>query len=154
MKKAFFICFLLLTALLGSLAEAKEQELIELGKTSKGIAYVDASNVVALKRDGRLFVLVPMEEHFTDQAFLKKLRTSKKGMEKASKTVYLYMFNNVGTEYCIPKRFVADEEGFVCADLGTDMQLKPVNNSVVLVKAYEAAYTVLEKKKRFAEMIQ
>ena len=154
MKKAVFICLLLITAMLGGLAEAKEQELIELGKTSKGVAYIDASNVVPLKREGKLFVLVPMEEHFTDQAFLKKLRSNKKGMEKASKTVYLYMFNNIGTEYCIPKRFVADEDGYVCADLGSDMELKPVNNTVVLVKAYEAAYTVLEKKKRFAEMIK
>ena len=140
--------------MLGGLVQAKEQELIELGKTSRGIAYVDSSNVVPLKRDGQLFVLVPMEEHFTDEAFLQKLRSSKKGMGKASKTVYLYMFNNSGTEYCIPKRFIADEEGFVCADLGTDMELKPVNNALVLVKAYEAAYNVLEKKKRFAEMLK
>ena len=154
MKKALFIFLLLITALLGSLAEAKEQELIELGNTSRGVAYVDADNVTPLKREGKLYVLVPMEEHFTDQAFLQKLRSSKKELAKASKTVYLYMFNNAGTEYCIAKRFIADEEGYVCVDLGSDMQLKPVNNTVVLVKAYEAAYNVLEKKKRFAEMLQ
>lgn len=147
MKRKLLLWLTLLLLLVPSLC-CGAQSLVEIGKTANGVAYVDEGNVAAIKKDGQIYMLVPLEEHYTNEEFLARLRKSGAGMEQAAMTVYLYMFNNNGTEYCIPTRFIADGEGKLCKDLGKDMVMKPVNNSRVLVKAYEAAYTALERKQR------
>ncbi|MBQ8418495.1 MAG: hypothetical protein IJX10_07715 [Phascolarctobacterium sp.] len=153
MKRKLLLWLLLLLWAVPSLC-CGAQSLAEIGKTANGIAYVDEGNVAAIKKDGQIYMLVPLEEHYTNEAFLARLRKSGAGMEQAAMSVYLYMFNNDGTRYCIPTRFVADVEGKLCKDLGKDMVMKPVNNSRVLVKAYEAAYTVLERKQRLMKSMR
>lgn len=144
------LVLLLLVPVLGS----AQQRLVQIGQTANGIAYVDESNVTALKKGDQLFMLVPMEEHYTNEQFLAKLRNSGSNLEQAAMCVYLYMFTNNGTQYCIPQRFVTDANGKVCADLGSNMELKPVNNSKLLVRAYEAAYKVLERKQRLMKNLK
>ena len=101
-----------------------------------------------------MYMLVSMEEHYSNPQYLAKLRKSDPRLKQVSMRVFLYMFNNNGTQYCMPSRFMADAEGKVCLDLGADMVMKPVNNGVTLVKTYETAYAVLERKQKMMQKVR
>lgn len=154
MKRKLLKWITLLLMVLPCICSAAQDNLVKIGNTSNGVAYIDSGNVTAIKKDNKLFVVVPMEEHYTNPQFLAKLRNSGPKLKKASMTVYLYMFNNNGTKYCIVSRFITDKEGKICADLGKDLTMKSVDNSVVLIKAYEAAYSVLERKQKLMQSIK
>lgn len=153
MKRKLLVLLMVVLLSVPSLGSAA-QSLVEIGKTANGVIFLDESNVAAIKKDMQIFMLVPMEEHYTNEQFIYRLRKSGAGMEQAAMTVYLYMFNNNGTQYCIPSRFVADGEGKICKDLGKSLEMKLVNNSRILVKAYEAAYKVLERRQRLAKSMR
>lgn len=154
MKRRLLLWLALVILALPCVCSATQDNLIKIGNTSNGVAYIDSANVTTIKKDDKLFVLVPMEEHYTNPKFLAKLRNSGPKLKNAAMTVYLYMFNNNGTQHCIVSRFITDKEGKICADLGKDFVMKPVGKSVVLIKAYEAAYSILERKQKMLQKVR
>ena len=148
MKYKFLILVTLFLLLLSSVCGAASKDLIKITDTSNGVVYVDSNSVVPLMRDNKLYLLVTMEEHYENPNYLAKLRNSDTKLKNATMRVFMYMFNNNGTQYCMPVRFIADAEGKVCLDMGADLVMKPVDNSVLLVKIYEAGYSVVERKQK------
>ena len=148
MRRKFLILLTLLLLVVSNLCSAAPNNLVKIADTTNSIIYVDTESVTAITKNNQMYMLVAMEEHYKNSQYLSKLRQSNPKLKQASMRVFLYMFNNNGTQYCVPSRFMADVEGKVCLDLGADMVMKPVNKSITLVKTYETGFSVLEKKQR------
>lgn len=154
MKRKLLIWLTLLLIALSSTCFAASDNLVKIVDTSNGKIYVDTNSVTPFIKDNKMYMLVSMEEHYSNPQYLAKLRKSDPRLKQVSMRVFIYMFNNNGTQYCMPSRFMADAEGKVCLDLGADMVMKPVNNSVTLVKTYETAYAVLERKQKMMQKVR
>ena len=154
MKRKLLIWLTLLLIALSSTCFAASDNLVKIVDTSNGKIYVDTDSVTPFMKDNKMYMLVSMEEHYSNPQYLAKLRKSDPRLKQVSMRVFIYMFNNNGTQYCMPSRFMADAEGKVCLDLGADMVMKPVNNSVTLVKTYETAYAVLERKQKMMQKVR
>ena len=154
MKRKLLIWLTLLLIALSSTCFAASDNLVKIVDTSNGKIYVDTNSVTPFIKDNKMYMLVSMEEHYSNPQYLAKLRRSDSRLKQVSMRVFIYMFNNNGTQYCMPSRFMADAEGKVCLDLGVDMVMKPVDNSVTLVKTYEAAYAVLERKQKMMQKVR
>ena len=74
-------------------------------------------------------------------------------MQNVVSTLCLYMFTNDGRFYCMPQRYLIDNEGKVCVDLGSDMQFRGIDEKI-LTQVYTASLKVLESKKRFQNMMK
>ena len=143
--------FGLLVCLLLLCSTALASGLTKLGDTAGGAMYMNTEAVQPLRKDGELFLLVQLEEHYTNKDFLARLRASKPQLQKVTAASYLYMFTNKGTHYCLPQRLLLNQDETVAYDLGQDMKLQPVK-SRILVRAYENALQILERKQRIANM--
>ena len=154
MKRKFLVWLMLLLIAFSSTCFAAFDNLVKIVDTSKSKIYVDTNSVTPFIKDNKMYMLVSMEEHYSNPQYLAKLRRSDPRLKQVSMRVFIYMFNNNGTQYCMPSRFMADAEGKVCLDLGADMVMKPVDNSVTLVKTYEAAYAVLERKQKMMQKVR
>ena len=154
MKRKLLIWLTLLLIALSSTCFAASDNLVKIVDTSNSKIYVDTNSVTPFIKDDKMYMLVSMEEHYSNPQYLAKLRKSDPRLKQVSMRVFIYMFNNNGTQYCMPSRFMADAEGKVCLDLGADMVMKPVNNSVTLVKTYETAYAVLERKQKMMQKVR
>lgn len=154
MKRKLLIWLTLLLIAFSSTCFAASDNLVKIVDTSNSKIYVDTNSVTPFIKDNKMYMLVSMEEHYSNPQYLAKLRRSDPRLKQVSMRVFIYMFNNNGTQYCMPSRFMADAEGKVCLDLGADMVMKPVNNSVTLVKTYEAAYAVLERKQKMMQKVR
>lgn len=53
----------------------------------------------------------------------------------------------------MPQRYLIDNEGKVCVDLGSDMQFKGIDEKI-LTQVYTASLKVLESKQRFQGMMK
>ena len=151
MKQKFLIWLTLLLLVVPSFCSAAPNNLVKIADTTNSIIYVDTESVTAITKDNLIYMLVAMEEHYKNSEYLAKLRKSNPKLKQASMRVFLYMFNNNGTQYCVPSRFMADAESKVCLDLGADMVMKPVNKSITLIKTYEMGYSVLERKQKLLQ---
>lgn len=154
MKRKFLVWLVLFLIVLSSTCFAASNNLVKIADTSNGKIYVDTESVTAITKDNQIYMLVAMEEHYKKSEYLAKLRQSSPKLKQASMRVFLYMFNNNGTQYCVPSRFMADVEGKVCLDLGADMVMKPVNKSITLIKTYEMGYSVLERKQKMLQKVK
>ena len=154
MKRKFLVWLVLFLIVLSSTCFAASNNLVKIADTSNGKIYVDIESVSAITKDNQIYMLVVMEEHYKNSQYLAKLRQSNPKLKQASMRVFLYMFNNNGTQYCVPSRFMADVEGKVCLDLGADMVMKPVNKSITLIKTYEMGYSVLERKQKMLQKVK
>lgn len=154
MKSKFSLLLTVLLIMLCSFCDAASKDLIKIADTSNGSIYVDTSSVAPVAKNNKMYMLVSMEEHYTNSKYLTKLRNSDPKLKKVNMRVFLYMFNNNGTQYCMPGRFMVDVDGNICLDMGADLVMKPVNKSVILVKTYETAYTVLERKQKMLKKIK
>ena len=151
MKRKFLVWLVLFLIVLSSTCFAASNNLVKIADTSNGKIYVDTESVTAITKDNQIYMLVAMEEHYKNSQYLAKLRQSNPKLKQAGMRVFLYMFNNNGTQYCVPSRFMADVEGKVCLDLGADMVMKPVNKSIILIKTYEMGYSVLERRQKMLQ---
>lgn len=55
------------------------------------------------------------------------------------------MFTSDGRYYCTPQKYLIDLEGKVCGDLGSDMNLKVINDKII-AEIYTSALKTLEDK--------
>lgn len=132
-------------------AQAAQQTEQKVGSSDYGVMYIYPDTVEAVKKDNRYFVVVSAEDRYTDEKFLAQLRQGE-NMQNAVSTLCLYMFTNDGRFYCMAQRYLIDSEGKVCADLGSDMQFRAIDEKI-LTDVYTAALKVLEDKKRFQSMM-
>ena len=156
MKKYIFIVVLLMgvCSMITMIYPDKTVYASEEQKVSNsdyGEMYIYPDTVEAVKKDDRYFVIVSTEDKYTDEKFLAQLRQGE-NMQNAASTLCLYMFTNDGRFYCMPQRYLIDSEGKVCADLGSDMQFRAIDEKI-LTDVYTAALKVLEDKKRFQSMM-
>ena len=133
-----------------SVAEAATEQ--RIGNSDYGIMYIYPDTVEAVKKDGRYYVVVSAEDRYTDKKFLAELRQGE-NMQNAVSTLCLYMFTNDGRFYCMPQRYLIDNEGKVCVDLGSDMQFRGIDEKI-LTQVYTASLKVLESKQRFQNMMK
>ncbi len=133
-----------------SVAEAATEQ--RIGNSDYGIMYIYPDTVEAVKKDGRYYVVVSAEDRYTDKQFLAELRQGE-NMQNVVSTLCLYMFTNDGRFYCMPQRYLIDNEGKVCVDLGSDMQFRGIDEKI-LTQVYTASLKVLESKQRFQKMMK
>ena len=123
-----------------------------IAQTDIGTVYIDTDNIEALKKDGKLYLIVSVEEHYKDSNFLTELRKGE-DLQDVVSSLTLYMFTNDGRYYCTPQRYLIDSQAKVCADLGSNMQLQMIDDKVIS-KIYTEALRVLEDKQRFQNMVK
>lgn len=123
------------------------QNLQKAGATDVGILYVDIDSVQSVSRGGQLYLAVFAEEKYTDADYLKSLREEEL-LAQAASAMYLYLFNQKGTEYTVAARYILDSSGRVCADLGADVQLQQVAGNETMFNAYTKALDGLNAKSR------
>ncbi|MDO4921148.1 MAG: hypothetical protein Q4E64_04900 [Phascolarctobacterium sp.] len=122
---------------------------IEAGRTDCGVLYIEPDSVDTVKKDGKYYLVLMAEERYTDEQFLKILRQGEQ-TAKAASMLYLYMFNTYGSEYCIGASYLLDDEGRVCADLGSRLEPQAVGGNKTLQNAYTLALKILERKSQSA----
>ena len=133
-----------------NVAEAAIEQ--KVGNSDYGIMYIYPDTVETVKKDDKYYVVVSAEDRYTDEKFLSELRQGE-NMQNAVSTLCLYMFTNDGRFYCMPQRYLIDNEGKVCVDLGSDMQFKGIDEKI-LTQVYTASLKVLESKQRFQGMMK
>lgn len=143
---AFIVAFLWLRP--SDKVQAQQQE---VGKSDFGTVYINTDTIDTVKKDNAFYLIVSVEEIYTDEAFLQQLRQSEDTKDAVS-ALDLYMFTNDGRYYCMPQRYLVDKDGKVCTDLGSDMQMKPIDEKIIS-DIYVKALKSLEDKQRFQSMI-
>ena len=108
-----YIKLLIMLILLSIAAVGNCQNLQKAGETDVGTLYVDVDSVQSLSKSGQLYLAVFAEEQFTDAEFLKSLR-EEESLQNAVSAMYLYLFNNNGTEYTVAAHYIIDKDGKVC----------------------------------------
>lgn len=128
--------------------QAQQQE---VGKSDFGTVYIDTDTIDTVKKDNTFYLIVSVEEMYTDEAFLQYLQQGEDTKDAVS-AIDLYMFTNDGRFYCTPQRYLVDKDGKICADLGSDMQMKPIDKKIIS-NIYTSALNFLKDKQRFQSMI-
>lgn len=128
-----------------------QPQLQEVGKSDFGTVYIDTNTIDTVKKNNVYYLIVSVEERYTDETFLQQLRQSEETKDAVS-ALDLYMFTNDGRYYCIPQRFLVDKNGKVCSNLGSDMQMKPIDEKIIS-DIYVKALKVLEDRQRFQSMM-
>lgn len=128
--------------------QAQQQK---VGRSDFGIVYIDTDTINTVKKDNSYYLIVSVEEVYTDEQFLQQLRQDEETKDTVS-ALDLYMFTNDGKFYCMPQRFLVDKDNKVCANLGSDMQMKPVDEKIIS-DIYVSSLKFLENKQRFQSMI-
>lgn len=72
--------------------QAQQQE---VGKSDFGVVYIDTDTVDTVKKDNMYYLIVSVEERYTDETFLQQLRQSEETKDAVS-ALDLYMFTNTG----------------------------------------------------------
>ena len=128
--------------------EVKASGLQLAGATKLGMLYVDTDKTSAVKKEGAHYLAVFAEEKYTDQVLLAKLRKDKK-LKDVVGAIYLFLFDNRGSSYCIAANCLVDTQGQVCLDRGSNMQMKRLTDKdTTMLNAYTLCLKALENKKR------
>lgn len=122
--------------------EAQSNKLI--GETNTGIVYIDTDTIETVKKDEIFYLIVSAEEHYKESSFLTELRKDE-DLKDTISSMTLYMFTSDGRYYCTPQKYLIDSEGKVCGDLGSDMNLKVINDKII-AEIYTSALKTLEDK--------
>ena len=131
------------------IGNAQAQGLQFAGATDLGNLYVDTAKTSTLHKAGAYYLTVFAEEKYTDKVFLTELRKDE-DLVNVVGAVYLYLFDNKGSSYCIAANYLVDDKGQVCLDYGSDMQMKSLTaNDKTMLNAYTMCLKALENKKRF-----
>lgn len=128
--------------------QAQQQE---VGKSDFGTVYIDTDTIDTVKKDNTFYLIVSVEEVYTDEAFLQYLQQGEDTKDAVS-AIDLYMFTNDGRFYCTPQCYLVDKDGKICADLGSDMQMKSIDKKIIS-NIYTSALNFLKDKQRFQLMI-
>ncbi len=135
--------------LFSSPAEVQAQGLQVAGATAVGTLYVDTAKTGTLEKAGAYYLTVFAEEKYTDQVLLAKLRKDK-NLKDVVGAVYLFLFDNRGSSYCIAANCLVDAQGQVCLDRGSNMQMKQLTaKDTTMLNAYTLCLKALENKKRW-----
>ena len=129
--------------------DVSAQGLQMAGATDLGILYVDTAKTSTLQKEGVHYLTVFAEEKYTDMLFLEELRKDE-DLVNVVGAVYLYLFDNRGSSYCIAANYLVDAKGQVCLDYGSDMQMKSLTaKDATMINAYTMCLKALENKMRF-----
>ena len=135
--------------LFSSPSDVQAQSLQMAGATAVGTLYVDTDKTSAVKKEGAHYLTVFAEEKYTDQVLLAKLRKDKK-LKDVVGAIYLFLFDNRGSSYCIAANCLVDAQGQVCLDRGSNMQMKRLTaKDTTMLNAYTLCLKALENKQRF-----
>ena len=140
-----YIKLILLLIMLSIAAVGNCQNLQKAGETDVGTLYVDIDSVQSLSKSGQLYLAVFAEEQFTDAEFLKSLRVEE-SLQNAVSAMYLYLFNNNGTEYTVAAHYIIDRDGKVCLDMGGETALQQTKGKKEMLNVYTKALDALNKK--------
>lgn len=143
--KMRYIKLILLLIMLSIAAVGNCQNLQKAGETDVGTLYVDIDSVQSLSKSGQLYLAVFAEEQFTDAEFLKSLR-EEESLQNAVSAMYLYLFNNNGTEYTVVAHYIIDRDGKVCLDMGGETALQQTKGKKEMLNVYTKALDALNKK--------
>ena len=127
---------------------AQVQGLQMAGYTKVGTLYVDTDKTSAVKKDGAYYLTVFAEEKYTDKVYLDILHKNEM-LKDVVGAVYLYLFDNKGSSYCVAAKYLIDAKGQVCLDYGSDMKMKQLTaKDTTMLNAYTLCLKALENKKR------
>lgn len=143
--KMRYVKLILLLIMLSIAAVGNCQSLQKAGETDVGTLYVDVDSVQSLSKSGQLYLAVFAEEQFTDAEFLKSLREDE-SLQNAVSAMYLYLFNNNGTEYTVAAHYIIDRDGKVCLDMGGETALQQTKGKKEMLNVYTKALDALNKK--------
>ena len=119
------------------------------GATDLGNLYVDTAKTSTVQKAGAYYLTVFAEEKYTDKIFLQEIRKDE-DLQDVVGAVYLYLFDNRGSSYCIAANYLVDAKGQVCLDYGGDMQMRKLTaKDTTMINAYTMCLKALENKKRF-----
>ena len=131
-----------------SMNNVQAQTLQFAGPTKVGNLYVDTEKTSAVKKDGAYYLTVFAEEKYTDKVYLDILHKNEK-LKDVVGAVYLYLFDNMGSSYCVAAKYLVDSKGKVCLDYGSDMKMKQLTaKDITMLNAYTLCLKALENKKR------
>ena len=140
----FFISLFFCTAEV----QAQVQSLQIAGSTKVGTLYVDTDKTSAVKKEGAYYLTVFAEEKYTDKVYLDILHKNEK-LKNVVGAIYLYLFDNRGSSYCIAAKYLVDNKGQVCLDYGSDMKMKQLTaKDTTMLNAYTLCLKALENKNR------
>lgn len=140
-----YVKLILLLIMLSIAAVGNCQNLQKAGETDVGTLYVDVDSVQSLSKSGQLYLAVFAEEQFTDAEFLKSLR-EEESLQNAVSAMYLYLFNNNGTEYTVAAHYIIDRDGKVCLDMGGETAVQQTKGNKEMLNVYTKALDALNKK--------
>lgn len=140
-----YVKLILLLIMLSIAAVGNCQNLQKAGETDVGTLYVDVDSVQSLSKSGQLYLAVFAEEQFTDAEFLKSLREDE-SLQNAVSAMYLYLFNNNGTEYTVAAHYIIDRDGKVCLDMGGETAVQQTKGKKEMLNVYTKALDALNKK--------
>lgn len=140
-----YVKLILLLIMLSIAAVGNCQNLQEAGETDVGTLYVDVDSVQSLSKSGQLYLAVFAEEQYTDAEFLKSLR-EEESLQNAVSAMYLYLFNNNGTEYTVAAHYIIDKDGKVCLDMGGETAVQQTKGKKEMLNVYTKALDALNKK--------
>ena len=110
---------------------------------------MDTAKTETLHKNGSYYLTVFAEEKYTDKVFLAELRKDEDLINVVG-AVYLYMFDNKGSSYCVVANYLVDDKGNVCLDYGSDMQMKRLTaKDETMMNAYTLCLKALENKMRW-----
>ena len=136
---------LLIMLILLSIAAVGNCQNLKAGETDVGTLYVDVDSAQSLSKSGQLYLAVFAEEQFTDAEFLKSLREDE-SLQNAVSAMYLYLFNNNGTEYTVAAHYIIDKDGKVCLDMGGETAVQQTKGKKEMLNVYTKALDALNKK--------
>ena len=132
-----------------SMGSVQAQELKFAGATDLGNLYVDTAKASTVHKAGAYYLTVFAEERYTDKIFLQEIRKDE-DLQNVVGAVYLYLFDNRGSSYCIAAHYLVDAKGKVCLDYGGNMQMRKLTaKDTTMINAYTMCLKALENKKRF-----
>lgn len=143
--KMRYVKLILLLIMLSIAAVGNCQNLQKAGETDVGTLYVNVDSVQSLSKSGQLYLAVFAEEQYTDAEFLKSLR-EEESLQNAVSAMYLYLFNNNGTEYTVAAHYIIDKDGKVCLDMGGETAVQQTKGKKEMLNVYTKALDALNKK--------
>ena len=133
--------------------QAQVQGLQIAGSTKVGTLYVDTNKTSAVKKDGAHYLTVFAEEKYTNQVFLSDLHKNEK-LKEVVGAIYLFLFDNRGSSYCVAAKYLVDAQGQVCLDCGSNMKMKSLTvNDKAMLNVYTLCLKSLENKKRLQKSL-
>ena len=128
--------------------EVKPDNFIYAGMTECGTLYVDVDQTTIFKKDEQFYLAVCAKEKYSDRNFIRLLRKDIK-LKNVVGAFHIFLFNNIGSSYCLAANYLIDEQDNILFDLGANMEMKeltPEDSS--MLNAYTLCLKALELKQK------